>query len=391
MEILFYRYGSICEPGIIHSFERLGLTVLTKQAQTNGNSPSLEESLHQLAKILDSHHPLFVFSVNYFPLLSSICQIYQIPYVSWTVDVPLLELFSPTLQNTCNRVFLFDRAQYEYFHKRSPQTCFYLPLATDVASWDSMIQGASAGSLEKFSGNITFIGSLYSEKDPYCLIQGAPETAKGFVEGLMTAQQKIYGYNFLEDCLPPEVIDAYNKIVPDMHREDLPVDPAYVLAHVFLGYHVAALERRELLNSLAMHFSVNLYTQSDSSALRGVHVKGSANSQTEMPLIFHQSRINLNATIKPIQTGLPQRIFDICGCGGFLLTNFQSELPEYYEPRKEVAVFSSAEELLDLCNYYLTHEEERSRLAAAGYQRTRREHTYDIRIAKMIQIVHSTL
>ena len=42
-------------------------------------------------------------------------------------------------------------------------------------------------------------------------------------------------------------------------------------------------------------------------------------------------KIYLNMTIKPIQTGLPLRIFDIMGCGGFLMTNYQAELPEYFE------------------------------------------------------------
>ena len=85
--------------------------------------------------------------------------------------------------------------------------------------------------------------------------------------------------------------------------------------------------------------------------------------QTEMPLVFHESRINLNITMRPIATGLSLRLFDVCGCGGFLLTNWQEELPELYEPGVEAEYFGSKEELLDKAGYYLEHDEERAEIA----------------------------
>ena len=33
MEILFYRYNSICEPDVIAAFEKLGLTVVQERTQ----------------------------------------------------------------------------------------------------------------------------------------------------------------------------------------------------------------------------------------------------------------------------------------------------------------------------------------------------------------------
>ena len=90
---------------------------------------------------------------------------------------------------------------------------------------------------------------------------------------------------------------------------------------------------------------------------------------TEMPKIFHLSKINLNLTSKPIRTGLPLRIWDILSAGGFLLTNYQEEIPEYFEIGKDLEVYTSQEELLQKIDYYLTHEEERSHIAQNGYNK----------------------
>ena len=78
-----------------------------------------------------------------------------------------------------------------------------------------------------------------------------------------------------------------------------------------------------------------------------------------MPLIFHYSKINLNITSKSIRSGLPLRIFDILGCGGFLLTNYQPELSNYFTPGYDLVCYSSEDELLEKTEYYLSHEKER--------------------------------
>ncbi|MBR3105501.1 MAG: glycosyltransferase family 1 protein, partial [Lachnospiraceae bacterium] len=130
---------------------------------------------------------------------------------------------------------------------------------------------------------------------------------------------------------------------------------------------------------------------SDTSVLPKVHSHEGVKTLTEMPLVFHESRINLNITMRPIATGLSLRLFDVCGCGGFLLTNWQEELPELYEPGVEAEYFGSKEELLDKAGYYLEHDEERAEIARRGYERTKAEHTYDRRIAEMIRIVNGTI
>jgi len=81
------------------------------------------------------------------------------------------------------------------------------------------------------------------------------------------------------------------------------------------------------------------------------------------------------------------RNFEIPGCGGFVLTGHAENLDAYYTPGKEVACFRDTEELLHLTRHYLAHEDERTAIALAGYERTLGEHTYAHRFREIFQIM----
>ena len=106
-----------------------------------------------------------------------------------------------------------------------------------------------------------------------------------------------------------------------------------------------------------------------------------------MPKIFQASKINLNITMRPIETGLSLRVWDVLGCGGFLLTNYQAEIPEYFEIGKDLEVYENEEDLIQKVDYYLHHDAERMEIALRGYEKTAKYHTYEMRLAEMIRIL----
>ncbi|MFQ9895758.1 MAG: glycosyltransferase [Lachnospira sp.] len=101
-------------------------------------------------------------------------------------------------------------------------------------------------------------------------------------------------------------------------------------------------------------------------------------------LFFHESKININITAKSIRSGLSLRIFDVLGCGGFLITNFQSELCNYFEIGKDLVTYDTPQDLVDKCSYYLTHEDERLEIAHNGYEKVKQFHTWEIRLCSTI-------
>ena len=389
MNVLIYRYGSICEPDIIEAFQKLQLNVIEETTEITNKKLSAPERVDLVSKAMDEYKPLFVFSINFFPAIADICQIYKIKYVCWTVDSPVLELFSKSIQHDTNRIFLFDRAQYELYHSYNPKGIFYLPLAAATERFDKVVADITAVDRKNYSKDISFVGSLYIEKNPLRRVKELPEYVSGYINGIVESSLKVMGYNFIEEILIDEVVEELKKKDKDFYcSENTIMDISkYVAAHEYIGIQTAETERIRTLNTLAQYFDVDLYTRSDTSDLKNVYIHGGVKTLTEMPKIFHLSKINLNMTIKPIQTGLPLRIFDIMGCGGFCMTNYQTEIPEMFEIGVDLEAYGSLEELVDKCSYYLTHEDERRQIALNGYWKVKEYHGYLNRMVEMVKKV----
>lgn len=396
MEILFYRYNSICEPDILQTFESFGITVHTEELEMHDKGVTPQTCSARVAEWILSHPLSFVFSINFFPAISYTCEHFHIPYVCWSVDSPVPELFSNALKNRCNRIFLFDKAQYDFFSPYNPSGIFYLPLATNVKRWEQVVLSMTEDDYTRYGADVSFVGSLYTEKCKYDTLVSQnilSQYTRGFVDGLLEAQLHVYGYNFIYDNLTDRVIREIADADPQFyHGTDTFMDTdRYLVAHQYLGMKLAAVERQRTLAALSEKFSVALYTRSDVSALPHVQARGGVSTLTEMPKVFQASRINLNITMRPIETGLSLRVWDVLGCGGFLLTNYQAELPSYFEIGKDLDAYESQEELMEKVQYYLSHEEERVEIAIHGYEKTARLHSYENRLAEMLRILFTTI
>ncbi len=387
MNILFYRYGSICEPDIIASFKHLGFNITEDTREVYNKQLLPSDCIKGLNELLKQDTYSFIFSINFFPSVSDVCNIWGILYLCLIVDSPVLELFSTSLANPCNKVFLFDRQLYNDFHHINPDGIFHIPLATNVRDNYATATMASAADRARFSSDISFIGSLYSEKCLYNQIT-LPEKMRGYVDGLIEAQLLVYGYNFIEECVTPELIEAFCKVRPELINfpDSMKVDTKAVIAQHIISVKVAEQERLRYLKALSEHFNVDLYTGSDTYSMPLIHNRGFAKTNTEMPIIFHQSKINLNLTAKSIRSGLSLRIFDVLGCEGFLITNYQAELPEHFNIGEDLEAYTSLDDLMGKCEYYLSHDKDRQEIAHNGFEKVKKYHTYDIRLTQMLEI-----
>lgn len=76
----------------------------------------------------------------------------------------------------------------------------------------------------------------------------------------------------------------------------------------------------------------------------------------------------------PLQ--IKARDFEVPGCGTLLLTGWNPTLATYFDIDKEIVCYKNKRKLIEKAKYYLTHDEERETIAARGYARVMREHTY---------------
>jgi len=63
------------------------------------------------------------------------------------------------------------------------------------------------------------------------------------------------------------------------------------------------------------------------------------------------------------------RTFEVPACGAFFLTERTEAHQQFYEEGREAEFFSSPEECRDKILYYLSHDSQRARIAAAGHER----------------------
>lgn len=393
MKILFYRYGSICEPDTIEQFKALGLEVDTIDKEITSKKILPSERVELISEKLKNDKYLFVFSINFYPTISDTCNIFGVPYVGWVVDSPVYELFSKSILNPCNRIFLFDRKQYEDISPYNPSCIFHLPLGTNVARWDKVTANISARDREKFSSDISFVGSLYTEKDPFLEIKKPSEYLKGFAYGLFNCQKQIQGANIIEKSLNPQIISELKENLPGMFlREEsciMNMD-SYCASHGILDMHCSSLERIENLSVLSEHFNVNLFTRSDTSMLpkrSSLCLKGGVTTLEEMPKVFHLSKINLNMTIHAIEKGASLRVWDIMGAGGFLMSNFQEELCDYLVAGEDYDFYTDLGDLVEKCDFYLKNEDVRAKIALNGYEKTKKYHTYANRMPALFKMI----
>lgn len=392
MKILIYRYGSICEPDIIDGLQELGHTVTELKEEISNKIFSAKQCTQYVGQYILDHPQDCVFTINFYPAISEVCNIFKIPYICWIVDSPILELFSKSIQNPCNRIFIFDRMQYEDIAPFNRGNVFHFPLAVNTKQKQSVIHNSTLANRNRYSSDISFVGSLYTEKCPYNNLTAPSDYLSGYLEGIIEAQLQVYGYYFIDEILNDATIKEFKTCMPDFytqHPDHTFLTDRITVSQFYIGNKITEVERIRTMQKLSDLFSIDLYTGSDTSAMPKIHNRGIARTLTEMPIIFHESKINLNTTSKAIRSGIPLRLFDILGCEGFVLTNYQTELPELFDIGNEVIAYSSLDELCELVSYYLDHDKERKEIAHNGYKKVASQYNYPFRLDQLLHLAFS--
>ena len=393
MHILMYRWKAYNYRDVEETFKLLGHTVDNIE-QKLGNydiDPEFEvllrNQLHQVQYDM-------VFTVNYFAVISNICQQLGIKYVSWTCDNPLISMYHQSVFNDCNYIFTFDKTNYLEFKAMGVKHIWYLPLAVDTERVDAVIDGRiEVAGMDKrvYAGDVAFVGSLYERNSYDKLKYKLPEYLQGYFEAVMEAQLNISGANIIEPMLTTEILEQLQQYFKlEKSSEESFSDLGLIFQTTVLGFKIAEVQRRRALIELSKYFRVNVYSNSDVSDLMRVRYMGSVDYWSEMPKVFRESKINLNFTIPNIKSGIPLRVWDVLGSGGFLLTNYQAELPYYFTEGEDLVCFDGVNDLREKVAYYLEHEEERKWIACNGYKKVKEHHTYMHRVREMFQVIKSS-
>lgn len=374
MKILFYQW---------HSFMNRGIEKALKQMQIDYDVFFYQQTdwerddgiVSRLDGILQKQEYALVLSVNFAPLVSQVCEDRHIQYVAWVYDDPVHIRDIHAMRNACNRIYFFDRIQAQGY-QRQGIPAYHMPLAADI---DFMQPGRARA---KMQADISLVGKLYqTDYAYYC--QPLSEFQRGYLDGILNAQMKVYGGYFLGDMLDDRLLDELNQSYQKASNGKVSITKAEL--EYMMACEITGRERFLALAMLSKHFHTVLYSTDKEEGLSEVDCKGYADYYTQMPKVFGTSRINLNISLKIIQSGIPLRVFDVLGSGGFLLTNFQPEMAELFEMGEDFVVYESIEDMYAKADYYLRHETEREQIARHGHETVEKYYTFKQQLEKIFK------
>ena len=130
---------------------------------------------------------------------------------------------------------------------------------------------------------------------------------------------------------------------------------------------------------------------------RGVEVEAygygwpqGALSTEEMIRTYSKSRINLGfggVEGHGDTYCLKGRDFEIPMSGGLYLTERHPELASFFEADKEIVTYSGFEELVEKIHYLLSNPDEARQIRRRGFERARREHSWEKRFEKIFRVL----
>lgn len=316
-----------------------------------------------------------VLSVNYCLLISDACQENGIRYVSWIYDAPIHIRDISSFHNSCNKIYCFDRGQVQSYRNAGYQNVFHMPLAADARDWQPVKN-------TKYECDVAFVGRLYKSDYEY-LMGPLPQYYRGMFEGFLNAQGQVYGAYFLDSLITDARMEELNEFYRRASKGKMDIERREM--EFACACEVTGRERRLALALLGKRFHVHLYSGDDAKQLEGISSCGYVEYYSEMPSAFKAAKINLNISLRAIRTGIPLRVLDVMSCGGFLISNYQEELLEYFEPNVDLVVYEDMKDLVLKTEFYLKHEEERKRIAENGRRKIENYFGYEERMRQLLK------
>lgn len=341
-----------------------------------------------LTAAIEEHRAEAVMSLRYFPLVSIVCNVMKVKYVSWVCESYDRGIYSSTLLNDCNRIFLTDYALYQEFVAGDFPHLAYLPLAANAERIERVF--AESG-IPQEEVDVTMIQDIVpKENAPYHpLSPNSPlkDATKGYMEGCIACYRQLPGLPSMTQQLPPYAWeDLRANFPPELASDSVETEVHYYDSRYFNPL-ITWADRETHLKALAHNRYVNtveLYNSMEVRLTINIDCRNRTDHEMQLPLAIRRGKINYVVADRNLKSGIPQIAWDIMAAGGFLLTSFQEDYLRLF-PQCPPVMYIGEIQLLDKCTYYLCHEEERRELAEKLQELVTNSHTYHCRLKTILE------
>ena len=282
--------------------------------------------------------------------------------IVWFLDDPTFYLDRPFEPSEI--VCLFDDTYADSLRPFKPRIVLHFPLACDIPA---------PGEFERrFSCEAAFVGGL---QDQTARREQLPQEMRAYIDRLVEAKLSTR-WKRMEDLVEE---------IPYAPGKRIQLDPQ--VRH-FLYWETNNRYRIELLEQLS-DLDLRIYGNEDwgplleNSSVRDKFL-GPIDPNTELPSLFASTQVNLNIHSVQCSGSLNQRDFNAPLTGGFLLSDWVPGAARFFEPDVEAAFFTDGNDLRAKVDFFLQNAEKRESIVQAGRTRVLQHHTYDHRVAQLL-------
>lgn len=330
--------------------------------------------------------PDYVLTVNFNRYISEACELLKIPYLAWVIDTPCYPIYDKAINHSYSFTFIYDAAVAQRLRSNGVSQVYHLPVAANLERIKKLPLQNEEASL---SSDISFVANLTKTEYRIWIKPSLSEKTMDRCAGLIKSLEQPSANFILAEQIDDDLINAIKQESGYKLSGDYYLSTAEKLAYL-LGREHSWQERISLISRIEERFSACVYGNAEWQDHINCYA-GYADHFSLMPKIFRQSKININLSRSFVEYGLPMRVFDVLSCGGFLVTNHKNDINKLFVDGKDLVVFRDAQDLIEVCEYYLQHEGERRAIAEQGYSTLAENHTFQQRMIDMFTTVQSEL
>lgn len=151
------------------------------------------------------------------------------------------------------------------------------------------------------------------------------------------------------------------------------------------GHFQLSAYRVEVVKALQKEFGERFKIFGSGWEKHGIKTHRIANAEESD--VYNNCKIAISVSNFRFKRYYSDRLLRIMGCGAFPLSHDFEEMEKDFTEGMDIVTFSNIDELIQICHYYLEHNDERNAIADNSYHTAHTKCTWDVRCQELIQIL----
>ncbi len=385
--VLFFDSSYFLCGEIQATFNRLGYEYISLEIDKGGIGNA--QFIERLLKTVIDFRPDFVLTVNHFGLdregkLSALLEKLQLPLASWFVDNPHLILHHYEQPGCANTVlFTYDAGNLALLKDKGFENVHYLPLATDPERFKPKRQSTIP---KEWISDVSFVGNSMT----------APVARSLRDAGLSSPWDQQYvqlaaQFNDSAHTSVMEFIGSHHPQWQEMHAA-LPTREHQLALESLITWEATRQYRQSCIREILPFTPLIVGDEGWKKLLpaKGWRHLPRLDYYVDLPHFYPCAKINFNCTSTQMKGAVNQRVFDVPACGGFILTDYRNQMEDLFDMDTEIIVFHSRDEIPEQIQRLLSDKQKRNKVIQAARRRILSQHTYEIRLGQLANLMRQT-